>query len=663
MVVLGTKPEYFNAVWVKNEWSRYLALIRGGAKKLLIPAYRDMDPYDLPEEFSHLQAQDMSKLGFMQDLIRGIKKIAQADTPKATVVKETVISGGNANTAPLLKRAFMFLEDGDWNSADEYCEKVLDIDPENASAYLGKLLSELRVRKQESLKDQAEPFADNNNYQKAIRFADDKLKNELIGYIEQINTRNENARLDDIYTRAKNAMSVAHAESDYKEAAHLFESIDEYQDSAVLAQTCYEQAEMARKDTILSKGKAKMIGRAISNYEAAIKLFESISGWKDADEQIVLCQQKIEALRLADERKAEEERIAAEKAAKKRKKALAIGIPTASVCIAFVIVLTTVIIPMQKYNKAMRLLDSNDYDSAYALLEEIGNDEAIASNKYDRAMKLIDSGSYDSAYALLEEIGNDEAISSNKYDRAIALIDSGDYESAYTLLNKLNYKDSEAKRLEIRPNYQKMLFSKATVGSTVFFGAYEQDNDTSNGKEDIEWLVLAKSGNKMLVISKYALDGQEYNTSYTSVTWETCSLRKWLNGTFINNAFSAEEQAMIPTVNVAADKNPDYITDPGNATQDKVFLLSITEANQYFTSDEARKCAPTDYAIAQGAYTSDIYKAGGRGTCWWWLRSPCDTQYMAAFVNCLGVVYGYSYSVGVDYGAVRPALWIEFGKE
>lgn len=264
---------------------------------------------------------------------------------------------------------------------------------------------------------------------------------------------------------------------------------------------------------------------------------------------------------------------------------------------------------------------------------------------------------------MLEEIGNDEAISSNKYDRAIALIDSGDYESAYTLLNKLNYKDSEAKRLEIRPNYQKMLFSKATVGSTVFFGAYEQDNDTSNGKEDIEWLVLAKSGNKMLVISKYALDWQEYNTSYTSVTWETCSLRKWLNGTFINNAFSAEEQAMIPTVTVSADKNPDYITDPGNATQDKVFLLSITEANQYFTSDEARKCAPTDYAIAQGAYTSDIYKAGGRGTCWWWLRSPCDTQYMAAYVNCLGVVYGYSYSVGVDYGAVRPALWIEFGKE
>ena len=74
MVLVGTKPAFITAVWVKNEWSRYLSLIKKGAKKTLIPAYKDMDPYDLPEEFSHLQAQDMGKLGFMQDLIRGVKK-------------------------------------------------------------------------------------------------------------------------------------------------------------------------------------------------------------------------------------------------------------------------------------------------------------------------------------------------------------------------------------------------------------------------------------------------------------------------------------------------------------------------------------------------------------------------------------------------------------
>ena len=139
MVVLGTKPEYFNAVWVKNEWSRYLSLIKNGANKILIPAYRDMDPYDLPEEFSHLQAQDMSKLGFMQDLIRGIKKLTE-DTKQETVVKETKVISESSSVAPLLKRTALFLEDGNWQEADQYCERVLDLDPENAQAYLYKLM-------------------------------------------------------------------------------------------------------------------------------------------------------------------------------------------------------------------------------------------------------------------------------------------------------------------------------------------------------------------------------------------------------------------------------------------------------------------------------------------------------------------------------------------
>ena len=151
MVVLGTKPEYFNAAWVKNEWSRYLSLVKDSkGKKVLIPAYRDMDPYDLPEEFSHLMAQDMSKLGFMQDLIRGIRKICEFDKQKRSTGETVVIQqpAGSANISPLLKRAFMFLEDGNFDGADEYCERVLDQDPENAQAYLGKLMAELEVSRQ-----------------------------------------------------------------------------------------------------------------------------------------------------------------------------------------------------------------------------------------------------------------------------------------------------------------------------------------------------------------------------------------------------------------------------------------------------------------------------------------------------------------------------------
>ena len=198
MVVLGTKPEHFNAVWVKNEWSRYLALIKAGAKKTLIPAYRDMDPYDLPDEFSHLQAQDMSKLGFMQDLIRGIKKIVKTDEPKQTIRETVVTSATTAATAPLLRRAFMFLEDGEWSSANEYCEKVLDIEPENAEAYLGKLMAELHVKNRDDLKKQPQPFDDRNNYKKAVRFGEDSLKEELTSYLDAVVTtrqRNMDKRL------------------------------------------------------------------------------------------------------------------------------------------------------------------------------------------------------------------------------------------------------------------------------------------------------------------------------------------------------------------------------------------------------------------------------------------------------------------------------------
>ena len=573
MVVLGTKLEFFKAVWVRNEWSRYLDLIKQGHKKMLIPAYKDMDPYDLPEEFSHLQAQDMSKLGFMQDLIRGIKKIAEADTPKTTVVKETVISGGNANTAPLLKRAFMFLEDGDWNSANEYCEKVLDIDPENASAYLGKLMAELHVKKQDRLEDQAEPFDHNNNYQKAVRFADEQLRTALTSYIEHINTRNDNARLEEIYTRAKNAMSTSNTESAYKEAAQLFESVSEFQDSAELAKECLEKAEIARKE--------------------------------------------------------------AERIAKRNKKIAIITTPIVCVIIAFIIVLNTFIIPNGKYNDAIALMDAGKYTDAISAFE------ALEGYK-DSVTKINECNT---------------AILDSKYNDAIALMDAGKYTDAISAFEALEgYKDSVNKIEECKVNiYGEEVWNKVksvNIGDTYRFGSYEQDNNKSNGQEDIEWLVLEKEGTKILVISKEALDCKPYNTSYTDVTWETCTLRKWLNNDFINAAFSADEKAMIPTVTVSADKNPEYSTKPGNATQDQVFLLSITEANKYFSSDSARQCKPTDYAVANGAWERD---SGN----WWWLRSPGVIPDSAASVDVDGDVDEYGDGVDFDYIAVRPALWID----
>jgi TolA-binding protein len=546
MVVIGTKPEYFNAVWVKNEWSRYLALVKkSNGKKMLIPAYRDMDPYDLPEEFSHLQAQDMSKLGFMQDLIRGIKKILEADAPKQTV-KETVIVNNavNSNTAPLLERAFMFLEDGKWQDANTYCEKVLDHDPKNADAYLGKLMAELKVRKRERLADCAEPFDGNDNFNKVIRFGSEKLQNEMRGYITHIKERNENARLEGIYNRAMNGKNSSKSEDAYKSAAQLFDSIKEYKDSADLAKKCREKAEICRKEDILNKAKGKMTGDETEPYKEAISLFQVIPGWRDADEQKEACERKIEEINAAEEAAREKQRIAAKKQKIKRTIASVSVLAAACACVVVILLVTQVIIPGKNYNNAVKLMEAGSYDEAISAFTELGN--------YKDSAEKID------------------ACGSAKFG-----------EETWNKIKNIN------------------------VGDTYTFGSYEQDNNTSNGKESIEWQILEIQVNKILIISKYALDCQQYNTEQTDVTWENCTLRNWLNSTFINNAFSESEQSMIADTKVTADKNPNYSTNPGNDTTDKIFLLSRNEVNKYFTTDKSRKCVPTAYAIEQGAYTSD----------------------------------------------------------
>lgn len=181
MLAIGSKSEYFTAVWVKNEWSRFMKLMKNDRSKLLIPCYKDMDAYELPEEFAHLQAQDMDKIGFVNDVIRGIKKVLlKEESFKGTVV---VQQGGNTNIAPLLKRAFIFLEDEEWDTANEYAEKILDMDPECGEAYLIKLLIEFKFSKREMLKNCEKPFDDRKNYNKALKFAHEDLRNELSGYI------------------------------------------------------------------------------------------------------------------------------------------------------------------------------------------------------------------------------------------------------------------------------------------------------------------------------------------------------------------------------------------------------------------------------------------------------------------------------------------------
>ena len=229
MILVTTSAEHANAVWVKNEWSRFHSLMRKDRTKLLLPCYRDMDPYDLPEALSVLQSYDMGKIGFIQDLTRGVNKVLDSSElkMKETVKETVVVQQTNSSAPPLLKRAFLFLEDGDFARADEFCEQVLNLDPENAEAYLGKLMAELRVRTRDALKDQSEPFDGRNSCQKALRFGNETLKKELISDVAFIKDRNETARKEEIY---QNALRMQRERS-FVDAAAMFAKIPDYKDA------------------------------------------------------------------------------------------------------------------------------------------------------------------------------------------------------------------------------------------------------------------------------------------------------------------------------------------------------------------------------------------------------------------------------------------------
>ena len=193
---------------------------------------------------------------------------------------------------------------------------------------------------------------------------------------------------------------------------------------------------------------------------------------------------------------------------------------------------------------------------------------------------------------------------------------------------------------------------EADVGDVIVFGSYEQDNDTSDGKEAIEWVVLEKNGDSLLVISRYALDGRVYDESYLGgITWDTCSLRRWLNNGFLNEAFSQTEQMKIEESSVETAVISEGVNMGSRESKDRVFILSTEEAQQYLT-EELKKCEATAYAAEQ-----DVYISKFTGYCRWWTRTSVSGRNDAAFVDSEGSLDS-GYSSTYSSNAVRPAMRI-----
>ncbi len=237
------------------------------------------------------------------------------------------------------------------------------------------------------------------------------------------------------------------------------------------------------------------------------------------------------------------------------------------------------------------------------------------------------------------------------YQKAMTAIDSGDYASAYrTLVLLRDYKDSADKRQEIRLKAQLQAIAQSSVKDEVTFGTYEQDNKAADGKEDIFWIVLDKTDDKALLVSKYALDFRPFGSG-GDVTWQNSSLRAWLNGDFLREAFTKAERAKIAKTTVSPDKNPAFGADPGDATKDRLFVLSRSEVRTYFSLAESAYCKATAWASTKD--TSD-YRLSAK----WWTRTPGSAPGRVMAIGALTSIVGEPVE---DTGtAVRPAMWVSF---
>lgn len=524
MVVLGTKPEYFNAVWVKNEWSRYLALISNGQKKMLIPAYRDMDPYDLPEEFSHLQAQDMSKLGFMQDLIRGIKKIIGTEkvNEKPIIVENNVASSAIGNVNALIKRGNMALEDGEWHRADEFFEEVLNQDAECSQAYLGKWMAKLNVSKTDQI----------------IKHYVNKYDNPQAKVVEACPKQTEHI----------NQMATEYYIDKYlskTEIEHMYafdRTFESHLDSRIeLEKQAIEEIDSERlyhRALQYAVGEEKNALNDIRN-----ELKQILGGKIDIE--------KSNDLLNANEIESEYKKI-----------------------------INQIDENVKDLHNKAELRKENDYSK---IIQEFNNAKSVS--EYTRCRdELAKFDNYSNTQTYIEKCNQCiiELKEKNRKKKRKIILAIGSLVVACTIvfeiMNIIVIPRIEHNRAVAEVHKRLMKMEQAKEGEIVEFG--------KNRK--IKWRILKKNDNKMLLISENIICLKPYNENSTSTAWEDSSLREWLNNEYFDEMFWEEEQKHISVSNIVNSYKSKYHSSGGNDTKDKIFLLSFEEAKKYFTSNQDR---------------------------------------------------------------------------
>lgn len=716
MLAFGTSYDYYNAVWVKNEWSRYIKLMAKDKEKHLIPCYKDIDAYDIPKEFKHLQAQDMGKVGAIQDLLRGIDKILRPEgnsslsntsTSSVQDIQAAVASAVAANTGKdmniLLERGFMTLEDGDFDKADSLFEDVLNQNPKCAEAYMGKLMAYYKAKNLTKFVDQIFNQAISKYQEVTIKPDFDvkdvihtkyalgsQISDGVIGVVYDVFcfTYNTNIASLKIFDTAKDYVEVfCGLDNDSKDNSSQLDdryyarykqyATDEVKArfnissllSELVATKLQEEENRVKKyskeglEEIIELANARIkeivgdeLDQIEAKYQAELKAWEDTENAKKAAYEKE-CQEIKEnwptkRIEIQNAWKAECERLTAEYNAKK-----------------------------------------SEYDAEKARVEannnKIRNMYNQAKTDFENELKRIDS-QISSMRTELTGLGLFKGKQKEALSQNIAVLESKKNAMVAPVLatfGSLMSLPQEIEALQLPPqpvDSEQPIYpekpvqaeepvrgecSKKVDGVGELFDIFEEKGYELRGRvirlgvgpdnNPLEWIMLTKNKKEVLLITKNVIDIVKYNEKGESITWENCTLRAYLNNDFIKNTFSSEEQARIKQVKLKNKDNKKYGTSGGNDTSDKVFCLSIDEVNEYFIDDEDRVAIPTEYAKGKVSannmkYFMDDSSGGGR----WWLRSPGSTDERAVYVVGSGWAHDFGDRVDHVRVGIRPALWL-----
>ena len=625
MLAVGTCFEHYDAVWVKNEWSRFLKLMETNKTKHLIPCYKDLDAYEIPKEFRRLQAQDLGKVGAHQDLLRGIEKLLprQTEQVKETVVVQQVVAAGSSIDSRL-DRGYLALEDQEWKKADGFFEEVLNNDSRNAHAYLGKVLAEFHYQNLAELEKRSSidklanstpdtlyiPY-DSSLVNKIVEqytvpgYLDEeklrKLYNMNRGYPSAVQSYRTRRRLEERFWKDDRRMSrvlqfaqgtlkqeleaiqdrilklhdswIAKAES--QENAQRERVQKAWDGLEATAQRLHREACEKREKDYNSWVRQAQTERDLHRLQVLADQFSGLGNYQDSAALAAQCRKRFRDLNEEHMRRLEEQRL--EELARAQAKRLAeeqalakaisrqntiktlIGLAAAAAVLA-VLVLFTVVIPNNKYEQAVQLMEAGDYVQAAELFEDLGNRED-SLQRYQEC----------------------------SYQHALELYAARDFENALTAFEDLqDYQNSADYCTALRRCILAEPLRQAQVGDTVHFASYNS-SIYSDERSPIPWLVLDIQDGKMLLLSNTYLSKDHYHVVLMGEpVWETCSIRERLNAQLINKFFTEEEKELILLTDITTEANPEFGTAGGPDTQDRLFLLSYNEVMQYLPEPEDR---------------------------------------------------------------------------